>query len=184
MYAEGVNFIYMGAFNDRDRHTLTKAFEDSFEFFRQYELYPTYIRLDNGKSKLFKSMCKGRVVDLQYVPPGQHRGTKTGKTRILDSLARFPTPLAPPIPTKEVILATAAEDLEEAAKHLTNKKIDLDERGHTLASKIRKLDQYIQIYHPWTLKQDLDDTKLLFEQLWPEDPTISPKVVISDGPPP
>ena len=91
MFAESANFIYMGAYGSRDQSTLTKAFEDGFDFFRQYELYPTYIRLDNEKSKLFESMCKTRVVGLQYVPPGQHRGNKaerairTGRNHIISA---------------------------------------------------------------------------------------------------
>ena len=62
--------------------------------------------------------------------------------------------------------------------------MDLDEWGSTLASNIRKLDHYIEIYHPWALKQDLDESKLLFEQLWPEDPAHPPKELICDAPPP
>jgi hypothetical protein len=55
-------------------------------------------------------------------PVMDHRGcfevlvTKTKRTRVTDSLAWFPTPLAPPIPTREDILAIAAEDLKEATK--------------------------------------------------------------------
>ena len=57
--------------------------------------------------------------------------TKTNRTRISDSLSWFPTSLAPPIPTKEDILATTAEDLKETTKYLTNKKVDLYEWCHT-----------------------------------------------------
>ena len=91
MYAEGSNFIYFGAYSDRNQDTLTKAFEDGFDFFRQYESNPTFIRLDNEKSKLFESMCERRAVKLQYVPPGQHRGNKaerairTGRNHVISA---------------------------------------------------------------------------------------------------
>ena len=82
-----------------------------------------------------------------YIGPAmEHRGcfqilvTKTSKSRGSDSLAWFPTPLAPPEPTKEEILAIAAEDLKSATKILSKSKLDLNEWGRLLASKIRKLD--------------------------------------------
>jgi hypothetical protein len=66
---------------------------------------------------------------------------------VSDSLAWFLTPLAPPIPTREDILAVAAEDLKEATKSLAKSKTDITGWGQLLASRIRKLDTYIQLYH-------------------------------------
>jgi hypothetical protein len=66
---------------------------------------------------------------------------------VSDSLAWVPTPLAPPIPTIEDILAVAAENLMEATKSLANSKTDITGWGQLLASRIRKLDTYIQLYH-------------------------------------
>ena len=61
---------------DREKHTLTQAYENSFDFLSQYEAHPTFIRLDNEKSTLFEGMCGRRHIGLQYVPPGQHRALK------------------------------------------------------------------------------------------------------------
>ena len=126
-----------------------------------------------------------------YVGPAMdHRGcfevlvTKTKRTRVTDSLAWFPTPLAPPIPTREDILAIAAEDLKEATKFLKKSKIDISEWGQLLASKIRKLDTYIQIYHSWMIKQDQDDSQLVFEQLWEPVAGIENPDPLRVGPPP
>ena len=69
-----------------------------------------------------------------------HRGcfqvyvTKTKATRTSDSLAWFPCPLAPPVPTKEDILAIAAEDLKEVAKMLTKSNVSISQIGMTMAS--------------------------------------------------
>ncbi len=120
----------------------------------------------------------------------EHRGcfqilvTKTSKPRVSDSLAWFPTPLAPPEPTKEEILAIAAEDLKSATKILSRSKLDLNEWGRLLASKIRKLDDYIHTYHPWIQKQDDEETQLLFEQLWEPRSEGESSAYLKDGPPP
>jgi len=71
-----------------------------------------------------------------YIGPAmEHRGcfqilvTKTSSTRVSDSLAWFPTPLAPPEPTKEDILAIAAEDLKSATRNLKDTKLDFNALG-------------------------------------------------------
>ena len=297
MFAEDASYIHMELVQDREKHSLTKAFEDSFDFLAKYEAHPTFVRLDNEKSTLFERMCETRHVGLQYVPPGQHRAlkaeraiqtgiyhyvsalatadpdfppdewdrlkehveitlnlmrpsrinplisayeylrgpfiwehtplgppgasimvltradkrptwnkhgpvgfylgpvldhrgcfqvyvTKTKGLRISDSLAWFPSPLAPPVPTKEDILSIAAEDLKDAAKMLNKKDISLSGVGMSLASNLRKLELYIEIYHAWLRKSDNEDSELLFEQLWPpvmEIPTEESKL---DIPPP
>ena len=300
MVAEDASYIHMELYQNREAHSLTKAYENALDFFAKYEAHPTYLRLDNEKSALFEGMVARRHVKLQYVPPGQkrankserairtgrnhyisglatahpdfppdewdrikdhvettlnlmrparlnpkisayeylrgkfiwqntplgppgasvmilnrangasvrpkwdphgqlgfyigpameHRGcfqilvTKTSKPRVSDSLAWFPTPLAPPEPTKEEILAIAAEDLKSATKILSKSKLDLNEWGRLLASKIRKLDDYIHTYHPWMQKQDDEETQLLFEQLWEPLSEGESSAYLKDGPPP
>ena len=80
MFAEDASYIRMELVKDREKHSLTKAFEDGFNFFAKYEQQPTFVRLNNEKSALFEAMCKKRTVGLQYVPPVQHRALKAERT--------------------------------------------------------------------------------------------------------
>ena len=65
---EDADYIHMELYQDREARTLTKAYEDGFDFFMKYEYHPTYLRLDNEKSVIFETMCARRNVKLQPVP--------------------------------------------------------------------------------------------------------------------
>ena len=92
MVAEDADYIHMELYQDREAKTLTKAYEDGFDFFMKYEPAPTYIRLDNETSVLFETMIERRHLKMQYVPPGQKRGNKaerairTGRNHYISAL--------------------------------------------------------------------------------------------------
>ena len=76
MVAEDANYIHMELYQDREAKSLSKAFENGFDFFMSHEPSPTYIRLDNETSVEFETMVARRHLKMQYVPPGQKRGNK------------------------------------------------------------------------------------------------------------
>jgi hypothetical protein len=67
---------------------------------------------------------------------------------------------------------------------LTKSNVSMSQIGMTMASNIRKLELYIDIYHAWARKSDNKDSERLFEQLWPSVLEIPPEEQKSDGPPP
>jgi hypothetical protein len=89
---EDADYIHMELYQDREARTLTKAYEDGFDFFIKYESDPTYLRLDNEKSVIFETMCARRNVKLQPVPLGQHhivkaeRCIRTGRGHYISAL--------------------------------------------------------------------------------------------------
>jgi hypothetical protein len=77
MVAEDASYIHMELYQDREANSLTKAYENAFNFFAKYESHPTFLRLDNEKSVAFEKIAKRGHVKLKCAPPGKKRANKS-----------------------------------------------------------------------------------------------------------
>lgn len=52
------------------------AYTRAWQFFRQFDAPPSFMRMDNETSSLLEAFAKDQKLTIQYVPPGTHRANK------------------------------------------------------------------------------------------------------------
>jgi hypothetical protein len=76
MYCENNNYIHIELLKSRTSSEFVSAYARGTEFFKSRGTHPLYERLDNETSKALEIYCKQQNIQIQYVPPGNHRANK------------------------------------------------------------------------------------------------------------
>ena len=67
------NFIHAETMKSRSQNDYNAAFERTIKFFRDHNIYHTHVKLDNETSATFKEMAKLMDIQIEYIPPDNHR---------------------------------------------------------------------------------------------------------------
>jgi hypothetical protein len=79
------NFMHLEAVSSKEGKIVADAYERSLNFYANRGVYGRFLRIDNSSSPhlralLAKRRLHGKALELEFVPPGIHRGNKAEKS--------------------------------------------------------------------------------------------------------
>ena len=86
------NYIHFELMRSRHKSAYIAAYTETYKFFANYNLTPSFIRIDNETSKELETFISAKGTTIQKVPPGTHRANRAerairaGKNHIIATL--------------------------------------------------------------------------------------------------
>lgn len=76
MFSEDANYIHVEPMKSKHATEHIAAYQRGLDFFTKHGFKPAFERMDNASSAAFEQFCAKEKVQVQYVPPHNHRANK------------------------------------------------------------------------------------------------------------
>ncbi len=77
MYSCDANYIHVEAMQSRNSADHVNAYRRGIGYFKDHGFAPCFERLDNNESSSeLETYCRKEKIQVQYVPPGNHRANQ------------------------------------------------------------------------------------------------------------